>query len=267
MRTQARLCHIDDHRCVVEVSLLGPEGMLASALGEGASAEEAEDRALQRLIQRQGDPEHAATRTIQPLLRRPAAEAPVPPSTESAPLTAPLLEPPPAAPLKPRGGSEPNPGRDAGRPSPPSEAPTDPEDWSEELTAIDLELQRLGWERDQERLYLERAFGHGSRHRLTRYSDLLAFLKRLRTLEPGISADAAPIPLRRSDLIQQGDQMLQTLGWSPSQGRDFLQQHLQASSRQQLTDDQLLQFNMLLEEQLIGLSSSSASATGAAAAG
>jgi len=269
MHTQARLCHIDDQRCVVEVSLLGAQGVIASALGEAASAEEAEDRALQRLSQRQGDPEPAATRTIQPLLRRPAAETAVRLSTESVPLTAPLLEPPPtpAAPLKPRAASEPNPGREAGRPSPPSEAPTDPEDWSEELTAIDLELQRLGWERDQERLYLERAFGHGSRHRLTRYSDLLAFLKRLRTLEPGISADAAPIPLRRSDLIQQGDQMLQTLGWSPSQGRDFLQQHLQTTSRQQLTDDQLLQFNMLLEEQLIGLSSSSASATGAAEAG
>ena len=136
------------------------------------------------------------------------------------------------------------------------EPPADPDDWSDELAAIDLELQRLGWDRQQERLYLERAFGHGSRHRLTRYSDLVAFLKRLRSLEPGISGDSAPVPLRRSDLISQGDQMLQTLRWSSAQAREFLQQHLQASSRQQLSDEQLLQFNMLLEEQLLALTPS-----------
>ena len=225
MRTQARLCHIDERRCVVEVMVIGAEGVIASALGQGADAESAEDRALSRLQQRLG-----AT---------PAPPAATPPdATPSTPA------PPPA------------PAPTAPEPEPPSEAPTDPEDWSDELAAIDLELQRLGWDRQQESLYLERAFGHGSRHRLTRYSDLVAFLKRLRSLEPGISADSAPVPLRRSDLISQGDQMLQTLRWSSAQARDFLQQHLQASSRQQLSDEQLLQFNMLLEEQLLALTPS-----------
>lgn len=222
MRTQARLCHIDERRCVVEVMVIGAEGVIASALGQGGDAESAEDRALSRLQQRLG-----AT---------PAPPAATPPdATPSTPA------PPPA------------PAPTAPEPEPPSEAPTDPEDWSDELAAIDLELQRLGWDRQQESLYLERAFGHGSRHRLTRYSDLVAFLKRLRSLEPGISADSAPVPLRRSDLISQGDQMLQTLRWSSAQAREFLQQHLQASSRQQLSDEQLLQFNMLLEERLLAL--------------
>ena len=235
MRTQARLCHIDERRCVVEVMVIGAEGVIASALGQGGDAESAEDRALSRLQQRLG-----AT---------PAPPAATPPdATPSTPA------PPPA------------PAPTAPEPEPPSEAPTDPEDWSDELAAIDLELQRLGWDRQQESLYLERAFGHGSRHRLTRYSDLVAFLKRLRSLEPGISADSAPVPLRRSDLISQGDQMLQTLGWSSAQARDFLQQHLQASSRQQLSDEQLLQFNMLLEEQLLALTPSPGSPSPQAAA-
>lgn len=235
MRTQARLCHIDERRCVVEVMVIGAEGVIASALGQGADAESAEDRALSRLQQRLG-----AT---------PAPPAATPPdATPSTPA------PPPA------------PAPTAPEPEPPSEAPTDPEDWSDELAAIDLELQRLGWDRQQESLYLERAFGHGSRHRLTRYSDLVAFLKRLRSLEPGISADSAPVPLRRSDLISQGDQMLQTLRWSSAQARDFLQQHLQASSRQQLSDEQLLQFNMLLEEQLLALTPTPGSPSPQAAA-
>jgi hypothetical protein len=235
MHTQARLCHIDPQRCVVEVVLMGAEGVIASALGQGADAERAEDRALSRLQQRL-----AATSALP--TTAPASSAPPPGPESSAPASMPSAT-----------------AETAPEPEPPSEAPTDPEDWSDELAAIDLELQRLGWERDQERIYLERAFGHGSRHRLTRYSDLVAFLKRLRSLEPGISAEHAPVPLRRSDLISQGDQMLQTLRWSSAQAREFLQQHLQASSRQQLSDEQLLQFNMLLEEQLLALQPSSGS--------
>ena len=136
-------------------------------------------------------------------------------------------------------------------PQPPSEAPTDPDDWSEELTAIDLELQRIGWDRDSERVYLERAFGHGSRHRLTRFNDLVAYLKRLRALAPGASPATAEIPLRRSDLVTQSDEILQRLQWSQQQAKDFLQNSLKASSRQQLSDEQLLSFNMMLEEQLL----------------
>ncbi|MGE4581518.1 MAG: hypothetical protein AAEC03_04130, partial [Synechococcus sp.] len=60
----------------------------------------------------------------------------------------------------------------------------------------------------------------------------------------------AVVPLRRGDLISQGDEMLRQLGWSGEQARGFLQQHLQAKSRQQLSDEQLLQFNLLLENQL-----------------
>jgi hypothetical protein len=134
---------------------------------------------------------------------------------------------------------------------PPSESPTDPDDWSEELTAIDFELKRIGWNRDQERQYLERAFGHGSRHRLTRYADLVAFLRQLRQIQPGESPDQCAVPILRSDLISQGDQMLLKLGWTGEQARTFLQKTLNSISRQHLSDEQLLQLNMLLEEQIL----------------
>ena len=45
--------------------------------------------------------------------------------------------------------------------------------------------------------------------------------------------------------------MLKQLGWSADQARAFLQQQRGLTSRQQLSDEQLLQFNMLLEEQQI----------------
>ena len=107
-----------------------------------------------------------------------------------------------------------------------------------ELTAIDLELQRIGWDRDQERIYLERAFGHGSRHRLTRFNDLVAYLKRLRDLPPGSDPQQTSVPLRRSDLLQQSDEILRRLEWHQEKAIEFLKQNFQATSRQQLSDEQ-----------------------------
>ena len=133
----------------------------------------------------------------------------------------------------------------------PSETPTDPDDWSDELTAIDMEIRRIGWSREQEQEYLTRAFGLGSRHKLTRYADLVAYLRQLKLIQANDDASTAPAPIRRGDLLQQGDAMLKQLGWSSDQARTFLQQQLGASSRQQLSDEQLLQFNMLLEEQTL----------------
>jgi hypothetical protein len=56
-------------------------------------------------------------------------------------------------------------------------------------------------------------------------------------------------------LITQGDEMLLNLGWTGEQARSFLQQNLNSTSRQQLSDEQLLQFNMMLEEKTINIQS------------
>lgn len=131
------------------------------------------------------------------------------------------------------------------------EPPPDPEDWSGELAQIDLQLRRLGWQRQQEGTYLERAFGHPSRSRITTYADLIAYLQALQAMETGVEPEAVPVPLRRRDLLSQCDALLMQLAWDAGEGRRFLEQHFQLSSRQQLSDTQLLQFNMLLEETLI----------------
>ena len=129
------------------------------------------------------------------------------------------------------------------------EPPADPEDWSSELAQLELELKRLGWQREQESSYLERAFGHPSRSRLTTYADLLAYLQALGGLEPGSDPANAAIPLRRRDLLIQCDQLLGQLNWDASQGRECLEQHFNLNSRQLLSDSQLLHFNMLLESE------------------
>jgi hypothetical protein len=135
-----------------------------------------------------------------------------------------------------------------------NEPPVDPEDWSDELAALDIQLQRLGWQRDQEAIYLQRAFGHPSRSRLTSYGDLVAYLAAVRQLQAPADPASVAVPLRRRDLLAQSDDLLAQLGWDATRGREVLETFYQCSSRQQLSDEDLLRFNMVLEGELISQS-------------
>lgn len=277
MQIRAELCHVDTLRCIVRVEAWDGEHLQGSALGEAQTSEEAESRALRRLetrlaaaterpqgvVSAMGRPKAATTEhkrsEVQRQNEQPSDGGPTqkPLSTEQPSAEQPSAEQPTAeqaSAAKPQEVETSH--QQLSTPHPPSEAPTDPEDWSEELAAIDLEVRRIGWDRDMEGIYLQRAFGHSSRHRLTRYGDLVAFLRQLRQLQPGDPPETAATPLLRSDLINQGDSMLKQLKWSSAQARSFLQESLDANTRQQLDDQQLLQFNMLLEEQILNLSQS-----------
>jgi hypothetical protein len=236
MHVQVRLLHCDGGRRVVLVSARDGERFLGSALGEAGDAEEAEDRARARLLARLQNPGEAPAALAPPPLK----ERPAPPATRSLadsvpPLPAPPVPAPPPAPASPA-------------PASPEE---DPQDWSAELTHLDLQLRRLGWDREREAAYLQRCFGHPSRDRITVYADLIAYLQAIETLEPGCDPTTAAVPLRRADLLEQCNLLLQQLGWDGSMGRSFLEKHLGVSSRQQLKDADLLRFNMLLEEETL----------------
>ena len=248
MQIRAELCHVDTLRCIVRVEAWLDGSLQGSALGEAATAEEAEERALRRLNSRLGSTEAPQQPLNSARPEAPQVDEPTPKQVpverprkieqtqpSSAPPTPAIQEEVPATPAD----------------NAPSETPTDPDDWSDELTAIDMEIRRIGWSREQEQEYLTRAFGLGSRHKLTRYADLVAYLRQLKLIQANDDASTAPAPIRRGDLLQQGDAMLKQLGWSSDQARTFLQQQLGATSRQQLSDEQLLQFNMLLEEQTL----------------
>ena len=256
MKTKVEICHIDSNRCVVRVSGFDGERELGSAIGEAINAEEAEDRARLRLEQRgqRGKQAIEPQRSLEKANQRKAEEQARPTKRASESDN----KDPGNSEVKQAKGTDqagPIPGQKNGQITvsnpEPSEAPTDPEDWSEELTAIDLQLKRIGWTRNHESRYLERAYGHGSRHKLTRYRDLVSYLNKLKKLSEQAEAESAPIPIRRSDLITQGDEILTTLQWDQEIAKQFLQTKIGATSRQQLSDEQLFEFNMLLEEQLI----------------
>ena len=215
--TQVDVLHADAEKVVVRVSCINA-GVVAAALGEAAGAEEAEDRALARLQQRLAQ----APRQSQ----IPAPVQRINPEPITQPIPEPITEPV-------------------------NEPIQEPEDWSDELTAVELELQRLGWDRHQEGIYLERAFALASRNRLVNYADLVIYLKALRTLEPPCSAATAAIPLLRAAMLKASDQLLGQLQWGAEEGRAFLAEHFGHSSRQQLSDAQLQEFNGLLQKQFL----------------
>ena len=251
MQIRAELCHVDTLRCIVRVEASTDGAVLGSALGEAATAEEAEERALQRLNTRLqiSPPQRLEQVAVSPQDNE-SSKAAEHVAVEHVAVERPRkIEAP--EPVAPAPSATP---QISNTQDPPSETPTDPDDWSDELTAIDLEIRRIGWTREQEQAYLTRAFGLGSRHKLTRYADLVAYLRQLKLIQANDDASTAPAPIRRGDLLNQGDSMLKQLGWNSDQARAFLQQHLGSTSRQQLSDEQLLQFNMLLEEQTLSSS-------------
>lgn len=321
MQLRARLVHADAGLRVVQVSAWQGGQCLGSALGEAGDAEQAEERAVARLLERlEGQPVAPSGLDPQPLPRQmdppdrpfslarrdsPNAAAPIrrpgagvaaavpgsapattgvsasaspgpvmPPRSAVEEGAGPLL-PEPATPQQPsldlrpqapdvpsagpaptaRPPSPPQPTRAPGLSpdAPPEPPPADPDDWSDELAALDLQLQRIGWQREQEATYLERAFGHPSRSRLTTYRDLSAYLQAVSQFAPGADPARAPVPLRRAELLGQCDLLLAQLGWDAARGRRFLEEQFQLASRQQLSDEQLLHFNMLLESELLSL--------------
>jgi hypothetical protein len=272
MELRVQLVHADGQVRVVHVSAYAGEQLLGSALGEAPDAEAAEDRALQRLLARlaaapvQVTPASAAAAIPAPVAAKnqsaPAAVAsasatppqPQPVSAAQAPTEHPAAPPgeptsSPPAPIAstpaPAAAAEPT------APEPAAEPPADPEDWSSELLHLDRELQRLQWGRAEEEVYLQRAFGHPSRNRLTSYADLLAYLRAVEALNVPADPAAAAVPMRRQDLLSQCDALLRQLGWPRERARQFLESQLQVSSRQQLSDQDLLQFNLLLEGELL----------------
>ncbi len=235
MRIQAKLCHTEQNRCIVQVSGWDGDDPLGSALGEGATAESAEDRALERLIKRLAhkkphtnavDSDEILESQSNPITNREFKRLQYQQDDENSA----SVEKTQMSTLESQVDTQ-----------------KDPEDWSDELAAIDHELKRIGWDRKQEMLYLERCFGHASRHRITQYSDLTSFLNQLKEIKTGESPNQACQPIRRADLINQCDQVLEKLRWTPEQARKYLKEQLKVRSRQQLNDQQLLSFNKLLE--------------------
>ena len=205
MRIESKLCHITEDKAVVQVNGWDNEKNLGSALAEGPTVEIAEDRAISRLNKRLKTITNDVSvfKAIQD--DRPnKLELPKPIQIDK---------------------DYPN---------------NETYDWSNVLTEIDVEIERLKWSRDDENIFIEKNLGYNNRNKITNYSDIVKYLSLLKKI-----TNNSKTRLNNGNintLIEKSDILLRELSWDNIQGREYLQSEFNVSSRMELNERQLSSF-------------------------
>ena len=205
MRIESKLCHLTESKAVVQVTGWIDEQNRGSALAEGPTVEDAEDKAIIRLKKR--------LNII---------------STDES-NTNPIYVDKVKKPLKVELPKREN-----------INMIHEPSDWSDELTAIDSEIKRLKWTRDDEISFLETNLGYNNRNKITKYNDIMKYLNLLKQVDTTNEYNIKNENI--NTLINDSDLILKDMKWDYSQGRQFLQKEFNVSTRKELNQDQLLSF-------------------------
>tara|TARA_Y100001968_G_C19268483_1_gene672946 strand:- start:351 stop:1010 length:660 start_codon:yes stop_codon:yes gene_type:complete len=205
MRFESRLCHLSDNKAVVLVNGWVNEKKIGSALAEASTVEVAEDKAISRLNKRlsikNSNNINDDKNNIETKIK-----VELPRSKKN----------------------------DVDKPN------TEPSDWSNELTAIDSEIERLNWSRDDEINFLEKNLGYNNRNKITKYEELVNYLNLLKKLE--ISNSNKLTSTNINILIEESDNILKDLSWDYNKGREYLQKEFKVSTRKELDEKQLISF-------------------------
>ena len=208
MRIESKLCHISENKAVVQVNGWLNDRNLGSALAEGPTVEVAEDKAISRLNERI----KAVTKDVSSINNNNEQKTKTPLRIEL----------------------------------PNSEKVEDininhePNDWSSELTAIDAEIERLKWSRDDEIDFLEKTLGYNNRNKITSYADIVKYLSLLKKTDIPNQFKVSNGNL--NTLIEESDIILRDLSWDHKQGREFLQKEFNVLTRKELSETQLVSF-------------------------
>ena len=205
MRIESKLCHVSENKVIVHVTAWVNEENLGSALAEGSTVEEAEDKAISRLNKR-----------INPTSNNDTNIKSVSEDVIKNPLRVDL----------PR--------------SKKIDINHEPIDWSNELTAIDSEIDRLKWSREEEIKFLQKNLGFNSRNKITNYNDIVKYLNLLKKIDISLHSDILNQNIKT--LIEESDSLLRDLSWDHTQGREYLQKEFNVSTRKELNEEQLLSF-------------------------
>ena len=208
MRIESKLCHLSENKAVVLVNGWVNDKNVGSSLAEGPTVEIAEDKAISRLNKRINEKDNDETKkTLSTISNYEKKEKEdfvnikeQDPNTESH----------------------------------------EPSDWSYELTAIDSEIQRLNWTRDDEINFLEKTLGYNNRNKITKYNDLLNYLKILKKIDK--SNSERNNWENKNNLIEESDIILKELSWSKNQGREYLLKEFNVSTRLELNEKELENF-------------------------
>ncbi len=208
MRIESKLCHVSENKAVVQVNGWLKDKNLGSALAEGPTVEEAEDKAISRLNKRI----NAVTNSESSITTKHYDKNNTPINIEL-----------------PKSEKIDN-----------YNISNEPSDWSNELTAIDSEIKRLRWSREDEMNFLNKNLGYNNRTKITKYSDILKYLSLLKKTNNHNTSKLSNVNI--NNLIEESDVILRDLSWNNLQGREFLQKEFNVSMRKELNEAQLISF-------------------------
>ena len=208
MRIESKLCHVSENKVIVQVNGWLNDKKLGSALAEGPTVEMAEDNAILRLNKRVNEDKNNIE-NIKPINEDQIknsfkVELPKSQKIENININ------------------------------------SEPSDWSNELIAIDSEIHRLNWTREDEIKFLEKNLGYNSRNKITSYKDIVMYLTLLKKTNNENSSNIVKDNLYK--LIEESDTILSDLSWDNIKGREFLQKEFNVSTRKELNENQLLLF-------------------------
>ena len=215
MRIQSKLCHISESRVVVSVVGWVNGQKVGSALAEATKVEIAEDSAILRLKNRLNEKNNEVTESHMNNIETEK-------STEQNSFAQ-------------NNSNENN-----------DKILEIPNDWSKELLEIDTEIKRLNWSRDDEINFLETNLGYNNRNKITNYRELIKYLKLLKCTETNENLESENLNIQ--DLINESDMILKDLSWDNRQGREFLRNEFNVSTRKELNKIQLISFINKLKE-------------------
>ena len=205
MRIESKLCHVTENKYIVQVTGWVNEQKLGSALAEGNTVEVAEDKAIKRLNTR---------------IHQVINDKKIMKSTNEDKIKPQLQIELHKSEIK--------------------NINNEPNDWSSELIAIDSEIERLKWSRDDEIKFLKDKLGYNNRNKITKYNDLLNYLNLLKKIN--ISGESKLIKRNINGLIEDSDSILKQLSWDNFKGREFLKKEFNVLSRKELNEEQLISF-------------------------
>ena len=208
MRIESKLCHLTENKAVVQVNGWLNDKNLGSALAEGSTVEIAEDKAISRLNKRIN-----GVKSSDAVLMSNQVES------IKTPLKVEL----------PKSNKIDN-----------NNINKEPSDWSNELTEIDSEIQRLKWSRDDEIDFLRKSLGYNNRNKITNYNDIVKYLNLLKEIDNQVKSKGGKVNIKT--LIEESDSILMDLSWDHVKGREYLQSEFNVSTRKELNETQLISF-------------------------
>jgi len=208
MRIESKLVHLSENKAIVQVSGWLNEKNVGSTLAEGTTVEEAEDNAISRLKKRINNikykEEQKEPDNVKKINSQSNIELPKREKLETLSIN------------------------------------QEPADWSKELTAIDLEIKRLNWNRDDEIKFLEKTLGYNNRNKITKYNEIVNYLNILRETDNSFKSNLNDSYLE--SMIEESDVILRELSWDNKQGREFLEKEFNVSTRKELNQAELTSF-------------------------